>query len=443
MSIFLNLCLFVRFWLFYDICNITKYMSLFERYSLIKLDDVPDDIKTPEIPDIVYITDKRTVNDFKQQTFGGYGRNNVMSALDKAILQEQHEAALHWAFQLFFSGIIMPLWDKFITLAVKQINISNPTLPLYIYIRQQQWDKLYDLCKETKNQFALRNHPEMRNLLTDIVITLSMSRKRKLDCPSKIGSSDFTILQVKQRSVAQISLIDDILLDGDPSEVRMVGIELAHHLMKSNTKIALYWIAWLLEWDAINVKRYKKFECGLRVIPNTDAKYHHNVVWFIWDIIKKILKKRHVGNTNIECQVTALWELFIYRFNSSSRSKRQMLLYLSAIYITELIDWSIPLVTNPACLFQGLFTINKLISNMKMQCNTPTSAEQMAAYNQAIKDNTAIPENVITYVKGKKQLEKEKYLAELEAESKKKKVSPASLMKMRIIEKMDSATLGE
>ena len=55
----------------------------------------------PIISETCKIIDSRLLKDFKNQTFGGYNISRVSLALEKAIVEDKIEPALHWALQLF------------------------------------------------------------------------------------------------------------------------------------------------------------------------------------------------------------------------------------------------------------------------------------------------------------------------------------------------------
>ena len=95
------------------------------------------ELNIPTISDTCKIEDTRSLKDFKNQTFGGYNISKASSALEKAIFEDKIEPALHWALQLFLSGLITPLWNKLLSLASKSINIYNPKLPEFLYNKNQ------------------------------------------------------------------------------------------------------------------------------------------------------------------------------------------------------------------------------------------------------------------------------------------------------------------
>ena len=154
------------------------------KYTMTPIKSSESDISIANIPiisDNCRITDTRKLKDFKEQTFGGYNIAQASNALDKAIIEEKIEPALHWSLQLFLSGIVNPLWSKLFSFASKQINIYNPKLPEFLFNKNQQWQHIIDNSKFTKdNVLLLRNHPTVRLLLAEMVTVLVLSKKGRL-----------------------------------------------------------------------------------------------------------------------------------------------------------------------------------------------------------------------------------------------------------------------
>ena len=254
----------------------------------------------PIISETCKIIDSRLLKDFKNQTFGGYNISKASAALDKAIMEEKIEPALHWSLQLFLSGLINPLWNKLITIAVKNINIYNPKLPEFLYNKNIQWQTIVDNTKFAKdNILLLRNHPAIRLLLAEMVVILVLSKKRKLNTLPKINKTDFIIDNFKSKLEAKDSkLVDNVIMNEDPSEIKIAINEFAFHIYNRNINKALYWLNWILEWEKINSKKYGKYECASRVNEGIDAKYFKDVVWLIWNVIYKISKENSLISIN-------------------------------------------------------------------------------------------------------------------------------------------------
>lgn len=419
-------------------------------------------LNIPSISDAIRIVDSRVLKDFKDQTFGGYRLAQASSALDKAIMEDKIEPALHWTLQLFFSGIVNPLWAKFISIASKSINIYNPKLPEFLYNKTIQWQQLVDNAKFAKdNILLLRNHSSVRLLLAEIVSVLCLSRKRKLNQLPRIKKEEFIIDNFKSKLEAKDNrLVENIIIDGDPSEIKIAVNEMAHHIHNSNSNKALYWLNWIIEWEKINSKKYGKYECGMRTVEGVDGKYFKDVVWLIWSVINKLrqikfpIMDRSFGedSSSSSNQIINLQKLYINKFTPASRSKKQNFIIWAMLYMTErprhigvlderqlmpsdTIDNAIPLIDRPQILFQSLLGFDKVVASLKSQEVHHLVNNNLM--NVVVENNYMMPEK-------HKQLEadklfqiKEKERLEREQLAKQKKINVESMDKLNEIYKLD------
>jgi hypothetical protein len=396
-------------------------------------------LNIPVISDIIKIIDSRQLKDFKDQTFGGYKLSQASIALDKAILEDKIEPALHWTLQLFLSGIISPLWYKFMAIAIKSINIYNPKLPEFLYNKTKQWDAIIDNCKFTKdNILLLRNHPSIRLLLAEMVSVLCLSRKRKINQLPKIKKEEFIIDNFKSKLEAKDnSLITDICIDGDPSEIRIAINEMAIHIYTNKTIKALYWLNWIIEWEKINSKKYGKYECGIRAIEGVDGKYFKDVVWLIWSVINKIRQNKFSNNkfSDIGIQIQYLYKMYISKFTSGSRGKKQSLIIWAIIYMTETIDDAVALVDRPQILFQSILGMDKIVMSLKSQEVHHIVNNDLV--NVVVENNYMKPETYKELEARQLQLIKDKEKQEQELLAKKKNINIQSMVKLNDMYKLD------
>jgi len=409
----------------------------------------------PIISENCRITDSRQLKDFKDQTFGGYNISQASLALDKAIMEDKLEPALHWTIQLFLSGIIGSLWSKLITFASKQINIYNPKLPEFIYNKNLQWYSIIDNSKFTKdNILLLRNHPTLRLLLAEIIAILVLAKKHKINQLPKIKKEEFIIDKFKSKLEAKDNrLVESIITDGDPSEIRIAINEMAYHIYNKCTNKALYWMNWIIEWEKINSKKYGKYECASRTIDGVDAKYYKDVVWLIWFVIHKI-KQLNISSTKFsglinignggnggnggnerDKQIQALWKLYTYKFTPASRAKKQSYIIWSILYLTETIDYSIPLVDKPKILFQSILGFDKIFSTLKSQQVYNVINKELM--NVVVEDNYMKPEKHREMEEFTRRKQIEKMMYEKAQIAKKKKINIESLDKLNEISKLD------
>jgi hypothetical protein len=428
------------------------------KYTMTQIKSDVNDISIinniPIISENCRITDSRQLKDFKDQTFGGYNISQASLALDKAIMEDKLEPALHWTIQLFLSGIIGSLWSKLITFASKQINIYNPKLPEFIYNKNLQWYSIIDNSKFTKdNILLLRNHPTLRLLLAEIIAILVLAKKHKINQLPKIKKEEFIIDKFKSKLEAKDNrLVENIITDGDPSEIRIAINEMAYHIYNKCTNKALYWMNWIIEWEKINSKKYGKYECASRNIDGVDAKYYKDVVWLIWFVIHKIKQLNisstkfsgliNIGNGSNGCngnerdkQIQALWKLYTYKFTPASRAKKQSYIIWSILYLTETIDYSIPLVDKPKILFQSILGFDKIFSTLKSQQVYNVINKELM--NVVVEDNYMKPEKHKDMQEFIKRKEIEKAIAQKVQFAKQKKINIESLDKITEISKLD------
>ncbi len=406
-----------------------------------KKDELSKDSKglhTPSISDAIRINDSRMIKDFKEQVFGGYKLSAASAALDKALLEDKVEPALHWGLQLLLSGTVQPLWNKLITFACKVINIYNPALPEFLYNKTQAWSHITDNARYTKdNILTLRNHPTVRLLLAEIITIIAISKKRKLNTLPRIKKEEFIIDNFKAKLAAKDnSLVDGIFQDGDPAEIRIAANEMAFQLYHGNLAKTLYWLNWILEWEKINTKKYGKYECASRITSDVDGKYYKDVVWLIWAVVNRLrgLKLAITGGF-VNSQIEYLWKMYCFRFAPSARARKLPLIIWSIIYMIENVDTSIPLVDKPAVLFQSLLGMDKIIATLKAQEVHHIVNNDLL--NVVVENNYMMPENYqqleADKLRRQKEIEKQKQLEIAKA----KKVNPESLQKLNDIYKLD------
>ena len=179
--------------------------------------------------------------------------------MDKSIAEEKLEAANYWAFQLLMSGVCMQLWNRLISISLKQINVANPKLPKFIYQKTMKWNSIFKYDEyQKKNVLNARNNQEVRNLLIEFVSVLTLSRKRKMENMPKIKPEDFSLKIFRNKlEASNTNDINFILKENDPSEIRIASNEFLFQLKNKNLNKSLYWLNWMLEWEKINVRKYK------------------------------------------------------------------------------------------------------------------------------------------------------------------------------------------
>ncbi len=281
-----------------------------------------------EIPDDYYIDDYRKITDFKKQTYSGYQKSDVLSALQKSIMDGKVEEACNWAAEMLVSGNLMECWERIIILNSKLINIGNPAFPFYLWTRfSQQIQIVHEQRYQGERVLTLRNNQECRNHLTDIITIMALSSKNKVKTLPKITTEDFRLDIFETKLEAKhINLLTNIIKPNDPSEVSVVMNEFAYQIKggTGNLDKALYWFNWIMEWEKLNIKRSDGFNCAIRTRKYIKPQYYHDIVWMIWDVIFQEASIRNDEKLNRE--LIGLFKLFKYNFTSAGKRKKSPLL---------------------------------------------------------------------------------------------------------------------
>lgn len=331
------------------------------------------------------LVDTRRHTDFKLVTLGGYPRNKVPAAMEKAIYSGKIEHACYWAFQLLASGAPITLWDRLLGYAYKHVNIANSKLPRWLQEKTTSWQRVL-IRKDFAgpNVINSRNLQQVRHMITEMIVVLSLSRKRKLDVLStKIKETDFIISNFQDRCINRNNMIIAGLLgDNDPSEIRLAANEFAVNLGMRNIQGALYWLNWILYWERINIKRFKSFTVQARMIegiPQTDIR---DVIWLVWSIIHQV-RARVIKDTEqtrpagelgqLERQLDALWAMYIHRWKPSVKGKRLPLIYWSINYLIYPVDWSGQVCDRLDILVKATANTNMMFEKLRTQCNNISS----------------------------------------------------------------------
>lgn len=347
-------------------------------------------------PSKYQLIDTRRHNDFKLTTLGGYPRSKIPAAMEKAIYSGKIEHACYWAFQLLASGMPITLWDRLLNYAYKNVNVGNPKLPRWLLEKTTAWQRIL-IRKDFAgpNIINARNLQQIRHIITEIIVVLSMSRKRKLDMlNTKIKEVDFIISNFQDRCINRNNnIISALLGDNDPSEIKLSANEFAVNLGMRNMQGALYWLHWILYWERINIKRFKSFTIQARIIegiPQTDIR---DVIWLIWSIIHQtrarvILDTKHTLPTNelgqLERQLDALWAMYIHKWKPSFKSKRLPLIYWSLHYLINPVDWSSEVIDRLDILVKATANTNMMFEKIKIQCNQNNGIHLPSGINNSV-----------------------------------------------------------
>ncbi len=321
------------------------------------------------------IKDTRYLENFKDKSFSGFKKTDVIKTLFKSIENGKVENACHWITECIISGYSIELIDKLIGLSSKLIHINNPCLPKYLWRKYKYFFKTIDNINIKKQKHLIihfRNNQVLRNLFFDIisVITLSPKTKRYDNYPKINEINDFKFDEIKKRLHAQANFCpDNIFKFTDPEEVRVVINELMFHFKNINSgyENCCYWIAWIFQWEKKNKKLKQKFEIDERNITDIKKIYCKDIVWLIWTAI---LVEANNRQDSLKFQINSLYQLFKYDFTSPKRTIKIPLIYHAIGYLTHTINYNIPIIHNKKIYLQCQCQVNQMFKMKKILENT-------------------------------------------------------------------------
>ena len=316
------------------------------------------------IPIDYRINDNRSMKDFSKKTLSNYLLKDVLVVFGKSLLSCKIEESCNWGIELLVSGQYDKFWDKVFTIFLKNININNPLLPLFIYKR---YCKFLNYYSKFENKLELRNNQVIRNMFCEVCVVICNSLKLKTLGFTKITPNDFNLNYLSSKMKAdKDNYISDKLKFGDPSEMKIILNEFNYCLNTKNYELCNYWLSWALEFEKKNTKKNKMYICGLREIDNIDKKYKNDLCWFIWEIIlKESFKLPTLASENIQ----ALYKLYKYDFKSTQKSKKSYYFLYAIKYFTDIYNTkNNEIITNMSIIVQACSNINYIFIEKINNC---------------------------------------------------------------------------
>ena len=317
------------------------------------------------------IQDTRHLEDFKDKTFSGFKKTDVIKTLFKSIETGKVENACHWLTECMVSGYCIDILDKLINFSSKIIHINNPSLPKYLWRKYHYFFTTINninLKKQKHLCIHFRNNQVLRNLFFDIVsvITCSPKTKRYDKYPKINEETDFQFENIKRRLHAQANFCPDSLFKfTDPEELRVVINELMYHFKNINSgyENCCYWVSWIFQWEKKNKKMKVKFEIDERDVQGINKKLCKDVVWLLWNAI--LIE----GNTRVDevkYQINALYQLFKYEFTAGKRNSRIPLIYHAIGYLTHSLVFNVPIICDKKVYLQCQCNVNLMFKMKKV-----------------------------------------------------------------------------
>jgi hypothetical protein len=322
------------------------------------------------IPNEYKINDTRGTQDFSKQSFSGFAIKDVVSILNKSLMECKIEESVNWAVELLLSGQTERLWEKIFSISLKNININNPKLPMFLFKRYSKFVSLklkYSGSAKSSNiagYLSLRNSQAVRNMMCEVCVIICNSTKLKAISMPKIKEGDFDISYFKTRLVAtDANVIGNKMKYGDPPEIKIPLNEFNFCIKTRKWELAIYWLAWVFEWERRNTKRDKHYICGVRKIDGVEEKYYTDIVWIIWEILIK--EAPNLKNDNASSQIYALFKLYKFDFKPTKKAKRIFFFLYAIKFFTEMYNFKNDIIPNHYQLVQACGNINIIFFDKK------------------------------------------------------------------------------
>ena len=259
---------------------------------------------------------------------------------------------------------MIEIWEKLIQLSSKIISINSPNLPVFLNLKN---DFFFNYIKnyDKNNILELRNDQIIRNLLVCITTIISLSSKsNRYDSYPKIKMKDINNDYLEKRLLAtNIILPSNFIKFNEPNELRIFMNELYFHL-KNQIKLdenSMFWIQFIIEFEKKN-KKLGSWSIELREIKGVNPKYCSDIIWILWELILLESETRH---NNIIIQINALFNLYKYNYSQSKKLQRLPLLYNSIAYLTHMISFKIPVISNLSIIIQTQSNVNNIFKLKK------------------------------------------------------------------------------
>ena len=375
------------------------------------------------IPIDYRINDNRSITSFSKKTLSNYLLKDVLNIFGKSLMTCKIEDSCNWSVELLISGCYEKFWDKIFTICMRNININNPLLPLFIYKR---YCKFLDYYNKFENKLELRNNQIIRNMFCEICVIICNSLKLKTLGFAKITSNDFNLNYLNSKMKAdRETYVSDKLKFGDPTEMKIIMNELNYCLNTKNYELCNYWISWALEFEKKNTIKNKLYVCGLREIDNIDKKYKNDLCWFIWEII---LKESFKFPSHISENIQALYKLYKYGFKPSHKVKKSYYILYAIKYFTDIYNIDKQIIPNLNIIVQACSNINYLFIEKINNCVNK---------HQQIFEKKNHDENVLIITKSKMDRDKKEKLKKL-----KEIANEKMRLKINQVEQIDSMILN-
>ena len=295
-----------------------------------------------------------------KDTFTGYSRTTARNELADSIVGGRTDAAIGWTAELLCSGFLREIWDVILVILCQNIYLANPKLPVYIETR---YNYFRSLMRSHSNDLCARNDMKVREVMTEIIYILCVSKKRPKLHIIKLPDDAFDAKHMAL-TAPSIKYARSVFRKNDPQEIFAATNELVYCLSERDALKSCYWLEWILVLEAQKRKRKDVFRCATRSLPPTvNDKFAGDASWLIWDIIKKEADERI--QPLIAKIVNALYNLFSSRYGPSTSRKLRCVYYHCCHLLAEPIDVDTPILADSRSLQDVVKRTNTVYRQLK------------------------------------------------------------------------------
>ena len=318
------------------------------------------------------INDSRTINNFKNKTFSKFSKTKVKNELISCLYNSNIEPSCYWSVELICAGQFQDIWEVLLFYMSKYIHLGNPKLPIYIEMRFTNFKNIVS-NGYIDNELALRNNSKIRKLFSELICILCYSRKKHAFESLAIKDNiDFDITTLTNKLKApNITFAQEVFQKGDPKELFIAINEFAYNISKSSkdTTSACYWVEWVLQYDVICKKKKLIRQCARRTFIPVEQRYQMDTIWIIWDSL--ICESKKMKDVLFNKTIMALLNLYCIKFTPGCKRRRKYIIYSAINFLTENVDFNIPLVENKKFIENISNKINIIYKEVKKNEITP------------------------------------------------------------------------
>jgi hypothetical protein len=243
---------------------------------------------------------------------------------------------------------------------------------MYIEKRFQIFDNIIKL-QHHYDILQLRNNHNIRILFAEIISILALSnQKHSFECIKINKMDEFDMTKMTERFKAPSTIFNNIFHPKDSKELIIPMNELSFNISKdgNNSRLACYWIEWIIEFDALCKKRKKKYFCENRNY-NVNYKLKGNIIWVVWDII--LHHSNQSNNKFIIATINSLLNLFCINYTPGTSKKRKYFFYFAISLLLDSIVIDQQLLNDKVVIQKTMDNIDFIYSQIKQNEQSPNT----------------------------------------------------------------------